>query len=838
MSLEENKNTLPQTEPEQKKPLSKVVIFVLGFVAVLAVALAAYYLFNTNLNSKQPVNAEKKNTPTEENKGKPLFAFSLTKPAFADSADNFESVTPSIPLSEIKVAELENLQSFLDKEKITFADTQKSALEKNGFFLAKNDFITDQSEWGDKDDFVDSYNQIKGNSNAALREPQNTVFITSDLALHLYHILIDRSFQKIEETKFQPMIRTMTTDLFKDSLNNYNKAADPKMKETYKRLSAFYLIPLAVLDSGTKSAGVTVNPADYDTFAEYLEAASASAIANSKNKFTFSLENNNYNGIALPDEIFNLAKEELALINEAKGISTSPLFSPVRPEFKNDYSQFVPRSHYAKNNVLKSYFIAMMWYGRMGFSLNSTDLTRDALVITGQINNLKTGGENIAKIWSDMAVAIDFFVGEVDDLTAFQYTDEGKKVFGNEITDTALVSDDKISEFITAAKKDLPKPRILSEAIIMNATDEKTKQELLAETMQFRFMGQRFTIDAYILNKLTQGDESADPETGQKLPTMPTALMPISLIAPDNKLVKNYLDSWVNDKDRIAKQERESDKVIAKFYSELNKELGSYDQSVWTQNIYWSWLYCFQPLLGTYGQGYPQFMMNEAWQKKNLGTVLGSYTELKHDTLLYAKQSYAEMGGGGPEEKLPAVVKGYVEPDLVFWNRILSLAKKTEAGLKSRDLLPAYFVERYDTFIKEAEFYQKIAGMELKNEKISDDDFETLRTSPAILAQIVEPLPGQELTEKDKRAGIIADIHTDAVHNEILYEATGKPYIIYMAVNDKNGARLTRGAVYSHYEFADKIDGRLTDELWQDKVYLDKGDLPKSDAWTSDLISE
>ena len=39
-------------------------------------------------------------------------------------------------------------------------------------------------------------------------------------------------------------------------------------------------------------------------------------------------------------------------------------------------------------------------------------------------------------------------------------------------------------------------------------------------------------------------------------------------------------------------------------------------------------------------------MTNDEWQKKSLESYLGSYTELKHDTVLYAKQVMAEMGGG------------------------------------------------------------------------------------------------------------------------------------------------------------------------------------------------
>jgi hypothetical protein len=47
----------------------------------------------------------------------------------------------------------------------------------------------------------------------------------------------------------------------------------------------------------------------------------------------------------------------------------------------------------------------------------------------------------------------------------------------------------------------------------------------------------------------------------------------------------------------------------------------------------------------------PYFKLDPLYRLKNLVTYMGSYTELKHDTLLYVKQAYAigayssSMGG-------------------------------------------------------------------------------------------------------------------------------------------------------------------------------------------------
>jgi hypothetical protein len=818
-----------------KKVIAGFLIFII-FASIMTIGWEAYTVYQ-KLTSQN--NAGNKDNNLVENiiSGSKQLFFNMTKPVFASIQEAENSVKPSIPLAKIKVDELSNLSSFAKEEGIELTTEQKKFLEENGFFLTPNDIvgIQDEVSGGGQDDFTDTYQRFSGPYSIYFRQPVNSLFISSDTALHLYHILIDRSFQKIEEQKFQPMIREMSEALFKDSIANYNSATDIKLKESYKRLAVFYLVPLVVLDAGKELKKAELKPSDFKTYAEYTQAVSEQTAQAGAEKLAFSLNDQVYGGTVLSEEIFDLAKQELDLISAAKSIGPSPLFSPLRPEFSNDYSQFVPRSHYTKNKILKSYFIAMMWYGRMGFPLKSLDLTRDALIMTGQINNLNTGERKISDMWSDISAAVEFFVGETDDLTAYQYSSVIKKLYNGEINSDVLLDENFLNKFIANAVQDLPAPKILSEAISIN-TDGVAKEELLKNTMQFRFMGQRFTPDAYIINKLTQGDESPDPETGQKLPTMPTALMPISLLNPENNIVKGYLDQWINDPVRIKEQNRESDKVIAKFYNILKTEMSAYDSSIWTSNIYWSWLNCFKPLLQKYGEGYPFFMMNENWQRKNLGTVLGSYTELKHDTLLYAKQSYAEKGGGGPDEEIPPVPKGYVEPDLIFWNRIINLAKATKEGLTSRNIMPEEFGDRYDTFINFSEFFKSIAEKELANTEISDDDFEKLRIISVDLSQITAPLSNQTLTTKEMRAGIIADIHTDAVGSQILYEATGKPYIIYVAVKDINGARLTRGVVYSHYEFAEKIDGRLTDEDWQKKVYEGIGDLPKADAWSQALI--
>src|SRR5262249_14828678 len=92
------------------------------------------------------------------------------------------------------------------------------------------------------------------------------------------------------------------------------------------------------------------------------------------------------------------------------------------------------------------------------------------------------------------------------------------------------------------------------------------------------------------------------------------------------------------------------------------------DSGIWTNNIYTAWLAALRALsVPTTDTKYPQVMRTRAWAMKTLNTQLASWTELQHDTLLYAKQSYTvPVLCGYPD--------GFVEPRPEFWQRMQDLA--------------------------------------------------------------------------------------------------------------------------------------------------------------------
>lgn len=311
---------------------------------------------------------------------------------------------------------------------------------------------------------------------------------------------------------------------------------------------------------------------------------------------------------SVPQKYSNIVEAEIKLIEEHSNISLSPLFG-----YQIDYSSFKPRGHYTKSDILKKYFKTMMWHGKAGFPLKDCfgdfcyEITASALFLTKFMQNKK---ENL---WYSIYRPTIFFVGSADDLLYKDYLQIAKEVYGENfynLNPEEILNTNKLQEFIEKASNDLPEPQI---------------RDFVGKGL--RFMGQRFIPDSFIFTTLT------DPEVQNRF--MPTALDVMAILGSDIAFeILNYLGQ-TNYLGYIEN------------FNFLRDLFESYPDEKWVENLYYNWLYSLMPLLYTKGEGFPVFMQNTAWQKKELNSALGSWTELRHDTILYAKQSVA--GGGLPD---------------------------------------------------------------------------------------------------------------------------------------------------------------------------------------------
>ncbi|MBN1428203.1 MAG: DUF3160 domain-containing protein [Anaerolineae bacterium] len=645
--------------------------------------------------------------------------------------------------------------------------------------LAQNGFVVVPAEWKE---FYLLYDEA--------RYQEMPIFVTTDSVYHVYHLIFDKMLRDLEQQFFEPDIRLLTRACLEKAITIYDEMKGTDLEEQARQVVAYFAV-----------ADALISPDD---------------------------------PAVTPPEIAGIVAEELALIEAHEGFSASPIFGvscPAecdpcdtnppeacldQPCMCEDYSQYVPRGHYTRTEQLQNYFRAMMWYGRINMRLQKPNETRMALLITYILRNTDVGGTPAADVWARIYDPTVFIVGKSDDLGFYEYGTLWDSVFGANAPPADIADEARITAFIDAARH-LPPPQINSMWVYIWEDKEQV-------TQGFRFMGQRFVLDAYIFDEMTWREVG---EMGNER-WLPAGLDVMAAFGSEEAYT--VLDemgetAYVNYPEQMTR---------------LREEVAGLGMDSWTQNLYWSWLYSFMPLLEVKGAPYPAFMQTQAWARKDIHTALGSWTELKHDTILYAKQTMAEMGGAQP----PEPPRGWVEPNPEVYARLLALTRMTRDGLESRGLLTAgtdvndtgVNLQRLDDLLV---FLQDVSQRELAGETLTTEDYERIKYYGGELEAITLAAADKEgegftpYFDEPEPAALVADVATGS--GTVLEEAIGRIFEIFVAVPDgKGGLHIAKGGVFSYFEFPWDMSDRLTDEKWREM--LDNGTAPAQPEWTGSFI--
>ncbi len=589
------------------------------------------------------------------------------------------------------------------------------------------------------------------------RERGIPIFVTTDALLHTYHRLYDYILRKVELKRFFADLDGLNRAMLARAEAQYYSATYPTVREAARKDVAYFAVATILLDS-TSTA---------------------------------------------PPYVEDLVDAELVLIESHSGFPPSPIF-----QYLEDYSQYKPRGHYTINDSLKSYFRTMMWYGRMAFACDTTgypgltsEATRQALLLVQALNSDSPNGEPATDVWERIYSPTVFFVGKTDDINIYAYTDLMSQIYGADFVGLpvdSFANDALLSQFIDAASG-LPGPEIPS----------------LCTPVGFRFMGQGYIPDSYMLSHLT------DPWVSGRF--MPKGLDVMAVLGSERAY--EILDQIYNETSYPGYNTQ---------MDSLKQRYASLPDTLWARNLYYNWLYSLMPLLFVKGEGYPFFMQNGAWVDKELSASCGSWAELRHDTILYAKQSMT-IGGELPASDL---VKGYVEPNPYLFARLASLASFMLVGLENRDLLYADFGGRLSELDSLLLSLKLIAEKELTNQPITDEEeylICDIGNNLEDLVSVGDPQgEGPMRDETPDPMPVIADVHTDLFSGNCLEEGVGYPFTIYVIVPIDGELKVTRGAVFSYYEFQQPISNRLTDEQWRQLLQGDPP--PQLPVWLASFI--
>lgn len=642
-----------------------------------------------------------------------------------------------------------DLSNITNKDMFTLSPAARDLFIKNGFVVVPSSHFKE---------FFALYEMN--------RYAPRPLFVTTDSLLHNYHLFFSHLLRVMEEESFAPDLKRLTQSLLDAARQDLVALKGTAWENAAQRNVAFLAVAARLLD---------------------LEAP-------------------------VPGEVGKVVEAELTLIDRHQEWTLSPVMNlgsdpDQREGLKEDYSQYLPRGHYDKSALLKSYFKAMMWYGRLTFRAQSEDETRSAALLTRALDQ-----EGNRELWTRIYEPTQFLVGQSDDPTYPAYRELLLKVYGPAASRKTLVEDRTKWEEFLAAVRDLKPPAINSTPIFAAGLQPDRGKEISG----FRFMGQRFTLDAAVFQRLVYR-EVGENSRGQR------RMLPRGL---DIAAAVGSQEAY-----KILQAEGETDYArYPENMERLRQAIAGLDPATWTQNLYWGWLYTLLPLTQEKPEGYPSFMRNPAWARKELSTYLASWTELKHDTLLYAKQVYAEAGGGDQVDD-----RGYVEPNPYVYARLAALAKMTREGLMARHLISERDRVNLARLEQLALALKTIAEKELNSSPLTAEDYELIRSYGASLEHFwLEALRDEGVdhpsAQNDRPAALVADVATDISSGRVLEEATGPVFPIYVAVPVDGKLRIAVGGVYSYYEFPWPLADRLTDKKWHQ--LNNEGQAPPQPAWT------
>ena len=526
---------------------------------------------------------------------------------------------------------------------------------------------------------------------------------------------------------------------------------------------------------------------------------------------------------------------------QSEDLVAMPLFTFPERTRNLDFSQFTVRGHYVyteqeKWQGLKSlepYFRTMMWLGRMDFLLTPPpENPWEKSWTEAEIQRMHYGAFMVNELLQESVKlpllqfneqVINYLVGESDNLTPEEYQsilNEGNLTSAEQLTDSITFRNvkDAINSNPELGQK------ILSDFFLMDPQGEEPG----VLPISYRVSGQRFIIDSYVLGNVVFDKLMFN---GQKVMRMMPKPMDALFTLGNNDVLPLLQDEF----------------AIYPYAEQLANLRYIVDQKTpefWSGSLYNVWLNSIRELSPVAeNSNHPLFMKTAAWHQEKINTQLASWSQLRHDNLLYAKQSYT----GGTGCSFPY---SYIEPYPEFYGRLKQFAN--DAGnffsqLPTTNYELNKIVQFFPGFMEVMEKLEFLAGKQLQGIPFSEEENDWLKSmlfreggsgiQPYSVWYTDLFYDKWDAAEGDFR---VVDIHTQPtdeagnVVGKVLHTGVGEVNLGVFVANcpfAQNELMAYVGPVMSYYEKITENFQRMTDQEWEDLVY--DSQLPERPAWTS-----
>ncbi|WP_437686856.1 DUF3160 domain-containing protein [Sorangium sp. So ce176] len=495
-----------------------------------------------------------------------------------------------------------------------------------------------------------------------------------------------------------------------------------------------------------------------------------------------------------------------------------------------DFSQFEPRGHYTDEPALERYFRSMMWLGRVDFRFLETQIDGTQVFQRRQLEGAYVVRALAEAKTLDRYTRIDdtiqAFVGESDYMTLPELDDLLADLGLSDAAGLAGVPDEQIAKVVV--EKGHGTQRISSH-IMINGLDKGT----LPLSSSFALLGQRYVVDSHVFSNVVY-----DRVKGGTVKRMMPNPLDVGFAALGNDQAGLLLGPELGQFD------------YAPDLHMMRVLVDAHPGDFWGKNIYNRWLGALRELSPARAladaEGLPGVAKTEAWGRRLLNTQLASWAELRHDTLLYAKQSYT----AGNTCEFP---DAYVDPYPAFFTRIAELAAQGGDVVGALDLssqpwleqsVPAYFERLRGVATTLAE----MAANERAGVPLTQEHLDFINQAVRIQWGCGSPFGAEgwyaqlffDMAKSVEQDPTIADVHTQptdeagAPVGRVLHVGTGLPRLMVVTADPCGTPSAFVGLASSYFEQVTEGFERMTDETWADSI---KETRPADVAWMKDLVS-
>jgi len=523
----------------------------------------------------------------------------------------------------------------------------------------------------------------------------------------------------------------------------------------------------------------------------------------------------------IPDDVASRVRGIVATIESAGDVGGADW-----PE--TDWTQYKPRGHYDRSEFLQRYFRAMMWYGRASFDVEKEeDLVPAALTAA-----IVSGSQRGQALWTRVYNATARLVGESDSLNHLDI----RRGFMNRLGtfDVALLADPaNVAALNDEFASDVYYRQKILSAVVKVPPEQALNGPPVVFPKIYQFMGQRYVIDSEVMQNVMFDRVPLYEWNRRGLPSG----LDVAATLGSPRAVDLLADEL----------------ALYRYETQLRQQwsaVSNKSEAFWNRTVYSRHLDAVREILRPAPDRAPLFAQTQAWATEKVNTGLGSWAELRHDTILYAKQPYSVFITCSTPE-------GWVEPYPEFFRRMAWLAEEVPPILQSHfggDVEPAVrFSAVYGTFAEINHRLADIAQAELDGRDLTVDEVTFIRDifvnsktdSYGWIEENFGWLPNllkdANVTDQTRDARIIADVATDPgsevppMPPRVLHAAVGAFGHVIVAYQTRDGEwHLAAGPVYSYYELAPEGFTRFTDGEWKDLPESETP--PERPAWASEFL--